>query len=398
MRKLLLISSFCMVFGSVSAQVKREYTFDSFMDGISLLHTGDSMNIWGFQRLYPDTSRKLLPSPTIYCELGDTVEITVINTSFEGHTIHLHGLDVDQANDGVPSTSFFIQPGQTGKYSFVATHTGNYLYHCHVTSVMHVQLGMYGMLVVAGPGGEKEMYPGGPKYVKEYAWLGAEIDKSWHDDYTSIGSFTNFFPDFFHVSGKSRQQIWEDSAISIYDARINEPILIRAFNIGFGIQEHIFPSSLTVKAIMSDGRVLPSQVELDTLRLYPGERYGLMMWPGSFTQDSITVNFRNMLRDQLWATDKIPIEVNGVYGVEKAARGQIVSIFPNPSSGELNIRAQMEIKNIELYDVHGQRVWSDLSLDSRDRRIELRVSEGVYILKLNTEEKAISKRIIVVSQ
>ncbi len=398
MRKLLLISSFCMVFGSVSAQVKREYTFDSFMDGISLLHTGDSMNIWGFQRLRPDTSLKLLPSPTIYCELGDTVEITVINTSFEGHTIHLHGLDVDQANDGVPSTSFFIQPGQTGRYSFIATHTGNYLYHCHVTSVMHVQLGMYGMLVVAGPGGQKEMYPGGPKYVKEYAWLGAEIDKSWHDDYTSIGSFTNFFPDYFHVSGKSKQQIWEDSAISIYDARINEPILIRAFNIGFGIQEYIFPSSLTVKAIMSDGRVLPSQVQLHTLRLYPGERYGLMMWPGSFTQDSITVNFRNMLRDQLWATDKIPIEVNGVYGIEKELEEEILSVFPNPGSGKLNIRTQTEILAIELYDVHGHLVWTGHSLNAGDHAITLMVSDGIYVLKCEIDGGAVTKRIMVLSE
>ena len=147
----------------------------------------------------------------------------------------MHGLDVDQNNDGVPSTSFFVQPGESGTYSFKADYTGNFLYHCHVGSVLHLQMGMYGAVIVRPANGVKEVYSGGPAYDREYIWLTHEIDKSWHDDYTAIGAFTNYFPDHFQINGKSKNLIYNDSSVSIYNAFIGERLHLRLLKIGYGI-------------------------------------------------------------------------------------------------------------------------------------------------------------------
>ncbi len=52
------------------------------------------------------------PAPLIYAAVGDVVEIRLKNLGTtlptapnDPHSIHLHGLDVDAANDGVPETS-----------------------------------------------------------------------------------------------------------------------------------------------------------------------------------------------------------------------------------------------------------------------------------------------------
>ena len=58
------------------------------------------------------------PAPLIYATVGDVVEIRLKNLGVtanptapnDPHSIHLHGLDVDAANDGVPETSVGAVP------------------------------------------------------------------------------------------------------------------------------------------------------------------------------------------------------------------------------------------------------------------------------------------------
>jgi len=90
-----------------------------------------------------------VPGPTLVYYEGDSVTIDLWNVSQGApHTIHLHGLDVDQQNDGVPHLSFTVGHMEHGFYRFKAPHPGTYLYHCHVVSAIHVQGGMYGLLIV----------------------------------------------------------------------------------------------------------------------------------------------------------------------------------------------------------------------------------------------------------
>lgn len=92
------------------------------------------------------------PSPVIRVEQGDKVFITLENTHYLPHTIHLHGVDhpfltadgLD--NDGMEEHAVF--PSRQHTYEIQPRHAGTMLYHCHVQTAQHFMMGLNGMLVV----------------------------------------------------------------------------------------------------------------------------------------------------------------------------------------------------------------------------------------------------------
>jgi len=179
MRKAIFILSILLHQG-LSGQVV-EIDMVSLMNGNLLLENGAYTNIWGYA--YADQSPQLeLPSPLVLLQEGDTVAFSMENLSAEGHTIHLHGLDVNQENDGVPQTSFFVPQGGTAVYNFRADKPGTFLYHCHVTTTLHLTMGMYGMLVVERP--DQTLYDGGPSYDDSFYFLASDLEIATNDSPT----------------------------------------------------------------------------------------------------------------------------------------------------------------------------------------------------------------------
>jgi FtsP/CotA-like multicopper oxidase with cupredoxin domain len=90
------------------------------------------------------------PGPTLRFQLGDLVEITLLNENLaEGTTLHWHGLDVPNAMDGVAGvTQDAVLPGESFVYRFVADQAGTYWYHSHQVSHEQVRRGLLGALVV----------------------------------------------------------------------------------------------------------------------------------------------------------------------------------------------------------------------------------------------------------
>jgi len=92
------------------------------------------------------------PSPVIRVEQGDKVLITLENTHYLPHTIHLHGVDhpwmtaAGHDNDGMEEHAVF--PGKQHTYEIQPRHTGTMLYHCHVQTAQHLGLGMGGMFII----------------------------------------------------------------------------------------------------------------------------------------------------------------------------------------------------------------------------------------------------------
>ncbi len=142
------------------------------------------------------------PAPLIYAAVGDVVTINLKNLGVtnptapnDPHSIHLHGLDVDAANDGVPETSVGAVPANAGTpgsgnvvvYMFAAKRPGSYMYHCHQEADIHVQMGMFGALVIYEKGSEGATkgpgYGGtlwGWKYDKDVVLLLSEEDLGQH--------------------------------------------------------------------------------------------------------------------------------------------------------------------------------------------------------------------------
>ncbi len=232
------------------------------------------------------------PGPIIYASKGDVVEIRLKNlgVTFESapndpHSIHLHGMDVNAANDGVPETSVGAVPanlttggqpvpgaGNVVVYMFSPKVAGTYMYHCHQEADIHVQMGMYGALVIYnsgdaaaknGPGsGSGSLFNW--KYDKDVVLMLTEIDVGQHvSEQTGAGDFNpvDYKPQYWLINGLSFPNTihanltsgfnWDNwiAAHPGYDplvvGRVNkksfagntgEKVLLRMINLGFETQ------------------------------------------------------------------------------------------------------------------------------------------------------------------
>jgi FtsP/CotA-like multicopper oxidase with cupredoxin domain len=91
-----------------------------------------------------------VPGPELTATVGDVLEVTLRNADIaRGVTLHWHGYDVPNSQDGVPGvTQAAVLPGQEFVYKFRADQAGTYWYHTHAVSDVGVRMGLYGVLVV----------------------------------------------------------------------------------------------------------------------------------------------------------------------------------------------------------------------------------------------------------
>lgn len=131
-----------------------------------MIAPGINPGIWVFSPKFVGMSREnfeskmaraslRLPSPVIRVEQGDRIKITLENTHYMPHTLHLHGSDhgfvtaSGQGNDGVPITSEKpVMPGESRTYELNPRHAGTTFYHCHVQPHVHMAMGLQGMFIV----------------------------------------------------------------------------------------------------------------------------------------------------------------------------------------------------------------------------------------------------------
>jgi nitrite reductase (NO-forming) len=81
-------------------------------------------------------------------QVGDRFEITLVNDGSIGHSIDFH------AGELVPDdTMRTIPPGESLTFSFTATRSGIWMYHCSTMPMsLHIANGMFGAVVIDPPG------------------------------------------------------------------------------------------------------------------------------------------------------------------------------------------------------------------------------------------------------
>ena len=96
------------------------------------------------------TFNRTVPGPELRVHQGDLVEVTLRNKDVkDGVTIHWHGVDLPNAEDGVAGvTQDAVLPGASYVYRFRATQVGTFWYHAHQASASEVRRGLYGALVI----------------------------------------------------------------------------------------------------------------------------------------------------------------------------------------------------------------------------------------------------------
>lgn len=326
-----------------------------------LFPDGAEHEIWSFE---DETSGRGLPAPLIRVTESDVVHLT-LESSKGPHTIHLHGVEPDPRNDGVGHTSFEVtgsytyqwspQPGRPGDPNNGGS-AGTYFYHCHVNTVLHVQLGMFGPLIVdpvvhpdypVTPGLTRRSFVDGPEYdvATETLLAPYSVDPRWHRLSHSAGlsgedvGLNRFEPRHFYVLGASLADppaAGGVHALTRVRANVVEPgrapSLLRLSNanyiptrVVFTEADGVTPAAIA-EVIAHDGRAFrdtsvpgaPSRPLRDmghrlvTSRLAFGaaERYDVLLFPERAGRYLIRVEWSHWQTEQLVATRLIPLDAS----------------------------------------------------------------------------------------
>ncbi|MDQ3099859.1 MAG: T9SS type A sorting domain-containing protein [Bacteroidota bacterium] len=116
----------------------------------------------------------------------------------------------------------------------------------------------------------------------------------------------------------------------------------------------------------------------------------------SLTVGSQVVNIANIYFDfnEPVITDPSVVLIDASVGVEELAAND-VRIFPNPTSGELNIVSDQVINSLQLYSSDGRLLWS-ASVNASSQRIDVSALErGIYLLELSTANGRKVHRVVV---
>jgi FtsP/CotA-like multicopper oxidase with cupredoxin domain len=190
----------------------------------------------------------MIPGPQIRVRQGDRVRVTLKNELDESTSIHFHGIELPNDQDGVPFiTQPPIKPGTSFTYEFVVPNSGSNMYHSHHNSAKQVGLGLLGAFIVE---------PRQPRAVER-----ADVD------YVMI---LNDGVHGYTFNGKSFP------ATEPLKAKRGQTVRIRFMNEGMMIHPmHLHGMHMTV--IAKDGWPQPAPWKCDTLNVAPGERWDVIV-------------------------------------------------------------------------------------------------------------------------
>lgn len=380
MKQLLTLLSL-LLFTFINAQVK-EVFLQSKMDGEKTLSDGTEVQFWGYGIENPvlEIAREELPGPILRFDLGDTVLIHLNNVSPEDHTIHWHGLDVDQENDGVGHTSNDVHAGTSFTYQFVCNHAGTYLYHCHVLTPLHLAMGMYGLFIVDGENNNC-MYDGTTKYTQDFSFLLSEMNTAWNIDPLNPGPFALYEADYVMVNGFADQEL--DSADQIVYGILEDTLGFRFANMGYGKATVSFPEELDVVLVGSDGRKLNEFITLNQITLYPGERFEVIARPNTLFEGFMNVEYFDLRTNTLLGVNNINVSItSALETIEYNSGEHTLNLFPNPASDALNIQYKGNASNGAILDLAG-RIISTVDLTNSSTIDISNLKKGTYFFKID---------------
>ncbi|MBO7630059.1 MAG: choice-of-anchor J domain-containing protein, partial [Bacteroidales bacterium] len=132
--------------------------------------------------------------------------------------------------------------------------------------------------------------------------------------------------------------------------------------------------------------------------LYEGETTGDWIQHtanlSAYAGQTIRIAFRHYnVTDMFWL-DLDDISVTGTVGVEDHELS--ASIYPNPANNVLNINANCNINNVAVYNMMGQMVASYNVNDMNTQISTVNLANGVYTVKISTENGMSTQRFTVV--
>ena len=209
-----------------------------------------------------------VPGPVLRVTEGDLVRVHFTNHHTSNHTLHFHGMNLTNEHDGVAYGHLGhleVKPGETRTYEFVADPAGTHMYHCHVNSPQHIDMGMMGTLIVEPKSKRAEPRVDIEKVLVLDDWYLNEHGGHEPMAHPAMIQQANYFT----VNGKAFPGIEPITLAPGQKARI------RMINVGYQAHSmHLHGHSFVITH--RDGRLLKVPQEQDTVLIGPGERYDLV--------------------------------------------------------------------------------------------------------------------------
>ncbi len=203
------------------------------------------------------TYNGVVPAPEIHVSTGDNVRIVLKNSLPESTSLHLHGIRVPNAMDGVdPYTQPPIKPGESFTYEFVAKGPAVGIYHSHHNAQLQVPNGLFGAFTIDDMPIPQAMID------KGYA----AVDKSVNMVLNDAGTIG------LSLNGKSFP------ATEPTTLKVGQVLEVNYLN--EGLMAHPMHMHQPVGWIIAkDGVPLDQPMPSDTVNVAPGERYTVLYKP-----------------------------------------------------------------------------------------------------------------------
>lgn len=203
-----------------------------------------------------------VPGPVLRAEVGDKVRIVLKNELTESTSLHLHGIRVPNAVDGVdPYTQKAITPGESFVYEFEALEPAVGMYHSHHNAQVQVPNGLAGAFII----GDWKAAS-----MEKAADVTGDLDGIAEQEHVMVLNDAGTIG--LSLNGKSFP------ATSPYKLTVGESMVVHYYN--EGLMSHPMhlhqPSGLVVA---HDGKILESPFWADTLNVAPGERWTVVYTP-----------------------------------------------------------------------------------------------------------------------
>jgi FtsP/CotA-like multicopper oxidase with cupredoxin domain len=239
-----------------------------------------------------------LPGPTLLASKGDTASFTLRNRLAEQTITHLHGMLVDDVNDGHPR--FAIPPGGTLSYNFpVLNRAGLSWYHAHPHTLTgrQVYLGLAGAFIVRD---SEETALGLPSGAYEVPLIVRDATRDANGNLQYAPRMGGFLGNIPLVNGTRSPYLPVDRAL--YRFRVLNGANSRIFGLALG-------NGAPFVLIGNDGGLLETAVGLTRMELAPGERLDVLVDFRGYAPKT-----RIMLRDLRAGWDLLELRVTSLVG------------------------------------------------------------------------------------
>ncbi len=226
---------------------------------------GKPTDVWAYRDGALPDAVGTVPGPMLRAKVGDEIIVHFRNELPEETTIHWHGLRLPPEMDGTLLTQNPVLSGREYEYRFTARDASSFWFHPHVRADEQIERGLYAPLVVTD---DTVLDVAAERYlVLDDVKLNA--DGSLNEDITDLDRMMGRQGNVLLINGQRAPVELHVAAGSRERWRLVNAANGRFFNL------RIPGASFLV--IGSDGGLLPTPYDSETLLVTPGERYDVLV-------------------------------------------------------------------------------------------------------------------------